>query len=98
MRVLAFSLAWCGLSLGCAASEFEPPVRLEAGGKFVRVESPGYACPAWADIDGDGDQDLLVGQFAGGKIHVFKNEGDGRLAAGSYLEAGGDIAQVPGVW
>jgi hypothetical protein len=80
------------------AVEFEKPVRLEADGQPVRVERPGYASPCWADIDSDGDKDLLVGQFNGGKIHVFKNEGDGKLAAGSWLEAEGAVAEVPGVW
>jgi FG-GAP-like repeat len=73
-------------------------VRLRAGGAAVRVESPGYACPCWADIDGDGKKDLLVGQFAQGKIRVFKNLGDGKLAAGAWLQAEGQVAEVPGVW
>ena len=49
-----------------SAVEFQRPVRLEAEGKAVRVESPGYAAPCWADIDGDGKKDLLVGQFDAG--------------------------------
>ncbi|MBK8976918.1 MAG: VCBS repeat-containing protein [Planctomycetes bacterium] len=77
---------------------FHAPVMLRAGGEAVRVESPGYAAPCWADVDGDGDQDLLVGQFAGGRIHVYENDGDGELAAGRWLEADGDVAAVPGVW
>lgn len=80
------------------AQQFEDPVRLMADGAAVRVESPGYAAPCWTDIDGDGNKDLLVGQFNGGKIHVFKNLGDGRLAAGHWLQAEGKVAEVPGVW
>ena len=80
------------------AAEFEDPVRLKGGGEVVRVESPGYASPCWADINGDGKKDLLVGQFAQGKIHVFKILGDGKLAKGEWLKAEGDIAEVPGVW
>jgi hypothetical protein len=64
----------------------------------VRVERPGYASPCWADVDGDGKKDLLVGQFSGGKIRVFKNRGDGVLNAGEWLQAGGKVAEVPGVW
>lgn len=78
--------------------EFEAPVRLKAEGKEVRVESPGYAAPCWADIDGDGKKDLLVGQFHGGKILVYRNLGDGKLAAGEWLKADGAVAEVPGVW
>ncbi len=80
------------------ASEFEPPVRMTAGGSAVRVESPGYACPCWADVDGDGKKDLLVGQFHQGKIRVHKSLGDARLAEGAWLQAEGKPAEVPGVW
>jgi hypothetical protein len=94
---LSVALIFYGLS-SCGAAEFEDPVRLEAAGEAVRVESPGYAAPCWADIDGDGNKDLLVGQFSRGKIRVYKNLGDGKLAEGKWLEAGGEVAEVPGVW
>ena len=79
-------------------AEFEPPVRLKADGVPIRVENPGYAAPCWADIDGDGKKDLLVGQFNQGKIHVYKNLGDGKLAPSRWLQAEGAVAEVPGVW
>ena len=78
--------------------QFEPPVRLKAGDDYVKVEAPGYAAPCWHDVDGDGQKDLVVGQFSGGKLRVFKNEGKGKLAAGEWLKAGGAIAEVPDVW
>ena len=81
-----------------AAADFEPPVQLHGDGQAVRVESPGYAAPCWADIDGDGKKDLLVGQFNGGKIRVYKNLGDNKLAAPKWLEANGKVATIPGVW
>ncbi len=84
--------AWSG------AADFKPPVRLMAGDQAVRVEAPGYACPCWADIDGDGKPELLVGQFAGGKIKVFKHQGGEQFAAGTWLQAGGKVAEVPDVW
>ncbi len=87
----------CGLVV-CTATEFELPVRLEGGGSAVRVESPGFAAPCWADVDGDGQKDLLVGQFNKGKMQLFKNLGDGKLAAGTWLQADGNTAEVPGVW
>ncbi len=80
------------------AVEFENPVRVKGGGEAIRVESPGYAAPCWADIDGDGKKDLLVGQFNEGKIRIFKNLGEGKLAAGEWLKAEGQVANVPGVW
>ena len=96
-RLLAALGLVCGSAL-CSAADFEPPVRLTADGVAVRVESPGYAAPCWADVDGDGKPDLLVGQFNKGKIRLFKNLGDGKLAAGVWLKAEGQVAEVPGVW
>ena len=62
-------------------TEFHPPVRLKADGVPVHVEEPGWACPCWADMDGDGKKDLLVGQFNGGKkFSVYKNLGDGKAS------------------
>ena len=86
------------LVASASAAEFRVPVRLTAESEAVRVESPGYAAPCWADIDGDGKKDLLVGQFAGGKIHFCKNLGDGRLAPPTWLMAEGKVAEIPGVW
>lgn len=96
-RVLVVLGLLCGGGL-CAAADFAPPVRLTAGGAAVRVESPGYACPCLADVDGDGKMDLLVGQFAKGKIRVFKGLGGLDFAGGAWLQAGGAVAEVPGVW
>ena len=96
-RLLAALGLFCGPAL-CGAAEFERPVRLEADGVAVRVESPGYAAPCRADVDGDGEKDLLVGQFNKGKIRLFKNLSGGKLAAGVWLQAEGKVAEVPGVW
>ena len=99
MKRLLFSTMFFGCGLAAAsAAEFQPPVRLQAEGAAVRVESPGWAAPCWADLDGDGNKDLLVGQFSGGKIRVFKNLGGGKLAPGEWLMAAGEVAEVPGVW
>jgi len=96
-RLVAALGFFCGAAV-CSAAEFERPVRLKADGVAVRVESPGYAAPCWADVDGDGKKDLLVGQFHEGKIRVFKNLGEGKLAGGVWLQAEGQSAEVPGVW
>jgi hypothetical protein len=73
-------------------------VRVKAGGAAIRVEAPGYAAPCLADVDGDGKPDLLVGQFNGGKMQVFKGLGGGKFARGAWLQADGKAAEVPGVW
>lgn len=78
--------------------KFAAPVRLDANGIAIQVESPGYAAPYLADIDADGLNDLLVGQYADGKIKFYRNSGDGRFAAGQWLKAEGQVAEVPGIW
>ena len=51
-----------------------------------------------ADVDGDGNKDLLVGQFNKGKIRVYRNVGGGKLTKGEWLKAGRTVAEIPGVW
>jgi hypothetical protein len=82
----------------CSAADFEAPVRLKAGNTAIRVESPGYAAPCWADFNGDGKMQLLVGQFKKGKIQVFQHKGAEKFAPGKWLRVDGEVAEVPGVW
>jgi hypothetical protein len=96
-HLLAALGLFCGAAV-CAAADFHPPVRLKGGGVTIRVESPGYAYPCYVDVDGDGKKDLVVGQFNKGKMRVYKGLGDGKFAAGTWLQAEGKVAEVPGVW
>lgn len=95
---LAVGLSTTQLAAQGPGPEFAAPVRLKAGGEYVKVEAPGYASPWWADVDGDGKEDLIVGQFHKGKMKVYRGIGKGKLAAGEWLEAEGGVAEVPGVW
>jgi hypothetical protein len=88
--LLVAGAAWCN------AADFEPPVRLKVGNAAIRVESPGFAAPCWAEINGK--KHLLVGQFNKGKIQVFEHLGGEKFAPGKWLQAEGDVAEVPGVW
>ncbi len=98
LNTLMLSLALCPQGQTSEAPQFHAPARLKAGGEFVKVEEPGYAAPCWHDVDGDGMHDLIVGQFAGGKMLVCKGLEGGKLEKGEWLKAEGDIAEVPGVW
>jgi hypothetical protein len=92
------ALLVCSVAAARGDTEFAPPVRLMAGDAAVRVESPGWAAPCLADIDGDGKKELLVGQFHQGKIKVYAHLGGAKFAVGKWLQAGGKDAEVPGVW
>ena len=81
---------------------FESCLRLTAGGTPITVESPGYACPTVADVDGDGVDDLVVGQFAGGKMKWYRNTANEtkapEYAVGKWIQCDDEPAEVPGVY
>ena len=73
------------------------PVRVKAAGEVVSLESPGFAAPHIADIDGNGKRELLVGQFNGGKMKVYSLGKDENVEGGKWLAGDGVLAQMPGV-
>ena len=82
------------------AADLEPPVRLEADGQPIDIGplgTHGHASPWIADVDCDGDEDLLVGDFPG-YFWFYSNEGTDRnpkYASAVKLQAGGVDAKVP---
>jgi hypothetical protein len=79
------------------ARELAPPVLLEAGGKPIDTDV-GHAAPFVGDFDGDGVNDLLVGQFGDGILWVYKNVGTNahpKLAAGVKFKDGKPEGRVP---
>ena len=71
---LAAAIVLCTRPAAAEGDEFEPPVRLEAGGAVVDTEV-GHAAPLLHDLDRDGKRDLLVGQFGDGKLKFHRNVG-----------------------
>lgn len=57
----------------------------ESAGVTGAADGSGDGAPVWADIDGDGDLDLLVTSATGPRVLLFVNNGDG-----TFSEEAGD--------
>lgn len=96
----AFILMLAGLAADPVeglSPELSPPVRLQAEGKFIDTDV-GHAAPYVGDFDGDGVNDLLVGQFGNGILWIYRNEGTNaqpKLAAGKQFQDGAENGRVP---
>jgi hypothetical protein len=94
---LLIALLVAGQLDGAKPSELAPGVKVEAGGAPIDVEI-GHAAPCFVDFDGDGLKDLLVGQFGGGKLRIYKNvgtKGAPKFESFAFFQAGGADASVP---
>jgi hypothetical protein len=95
---IVFALGSLVIPAAVAASDLTPPVQVQAGGKPIDVNFVGHSAPFYADVDGDGVNDLLVGQFDEGRLRIYRNLGTNaspRFEGYQWFEAGGTIGSVP---
>ncbi|MBX3437483.1 MAG: VCBS repeat-containing protein [Planctomycetaceae bacterium] len=95
----------CGLLLSLVAAPttiaedlFAPDVRVEAGGAPIDVACFRGAGPCVGDFDGDGLNDLLVGQNLPARLRIYRNLGTREqplLIDFEWFRAGGEIAELP---
>lgn len=82
---------------GTSEAPLAAPLRVLADGAPIDV-SYGHATPLFVDWDGDGLRDLLVGQYAGGRLRVYRNEGTPtapRFGSFHWFETEAGRASVP---
>lgn len=96
-RLVVMILTLSPIAAQQPARELEPPARLEAAGKPIDT-TIGHAAPFAGDFDGDGINDLLVGQFGDGILWIYPNLGTNaapKLAAGVMFQGGRKDGRVP---
>jgi hypothetical protein len=91
-------LGLIGLLIPGGSGELDPPVNVMAGGQPIDVQRGGLAAPVFADFDGDGVDDLLVGEVDEGRLRIYRNYGTNaqpRFADYTWFKAGTDLGRVP---
>lgn len=98
---LGLGVGVLAITVGHAASttaNFEKAFRIESNGKPIDAAS-GFAAPTLVDFDGDGIQDLLVGQRSECKLRIYRNMGSNtepKFNVSAVFRAGGVEATLPG--
>jgi FG-GAP repeat len=92
------SLLFAAEPKGFISEELQPPTHVQAGGQPLDVQRDGHSAPFVGDFDGDGVQDLLVGQYDEGRLRIYRNSGSNSapiLGGFEWLKAGGQNGRVP---
>jgi hypothetical protein len=94
--------AWLVLTSILAAqtrdSQLQAPVQVMADGAPLDVQRSGHSAPCWGDFDGDGVNDLLVGQFEEGWLRIYRNQGTNarpQFSGHEWFRAGAQLGRVP---
>jgi hypothetical protein len=88
--ILPLAVLLLACTVAAQAPDFEPAYQLLCNGTIIDVGY--YAAPSIVDWDGDGINDMILGQFTSGYIRFYKNVGtnDSPLFTSfSYLQADG---------
>ncbi len=97
MRIVTSVLALAALTYG-EVPQFAAPFKIQASGGDLAVSL--VSDPYMVDWDGDGLNDLIVGQFTEGKIRFYPNSGTNEapvFTGFTYLQADGvDITTTYG--
>jgi hypothetical protein len=94
-KLLIFVLILAGVAFATPPM-FHNYVYVEANNSPIAVSS--HANPSVIDWDGDGVKDLLLGEFTGGMIRFYSNDGSNsapHFTTFTYLQADGAIIQLP---
>lgn len=100
-RVLRLLLSFAVTAFAGAAAiagELQAPIQVTAGGKPIDVEYEGHSAPFYGDVDEDGVNDLLVGQFREGRLRIYRNLGtnaEPRFEDFVWFRDGAEDGRVP---
>ena len=101
MSTLVLRLALLFLGTVLAAQDLHRPRPLQAAGKPMVLEGTWSAAPIVVDWDGDGREDLLVGDSTGGRLRFYRNVGKRtapEYAAPERIRVGEAPLQLPTPW
>lgn len=86
-----------GVGVLAAMQSWHEPIRLKCDRQWINA-TQGHAAPLICDLDGDGLDELLVGQFGQGQLRVYDFSSKGgttEIGELDWFRAGDEVATVP---